>query len=207
MKLVAPLSLLTFIGLFLVLIFSQKASAIGVGLGGSLTANQRIAQTTTSSFTSDSYLTYGGGLVVGQPLSKGSLLLETGLLYSVRKVGFGVDLTQEFQALNLPFMLKIKIIPMLSFGLGAYLSHGFGKVATSSNKAEKKLGFEGSGIEPLDYGLQLALGTNLTLTSSISLFGDLRFSYGINDIITSTTAEGYQRALVLMVGLRVGDRL
>lgn len=145
----------------------------------------------------------GGGLLMRAGLEQ-NVALEFGVLYLPREMtsnfslsgaasGNGAYTTQwDFNYIQVPVLIRIHLLPMVSLGVGAYYAHAIGQIketntapggGTITGSSNPNFYSYGDKSVPTDdYGLEAALGAQLPLTSSVKFYADFRYLWGLQNI-------------------------
>lgn len=151
-------------------------------------------------------LTYGAYL--GWMNTPGTTL-EIGLLKVKRKYGFKsgtTDLSSSGSAIEIPLMLRLTMIPMLSFGGGVYYAH----VSQTETIDGRILGVavntkrENSDFRQDDFGLRLSARFEMPLAPLVKLLLEGNYVHGLRDLTVSNTTERKNRELQLLTGVQLG---
>ena len=199
------------LALLLALVIPASAWSAMIEVTSVVNAATTSSSNVTRSYTSDSYLAVGAGLLVeGKPWGDSSmfsmsgssmegLYTESGILYYPRMVGYGTSGTQSSNWLVLPLMEKYHFWD-LDIGAGVYVAHAAGSMHTTSvSGTSGSFAFGEGNLRTTDYGYTLALGYAFSFWN---LFVDLRDNTGMRNLTTVTNSTYKFSEYQLLLGVR-----
>jgi hypothetical protein len=128
-----------------------------------------------------------------------SIHLETGGVYGPR--GFtqsGVVTT--FTTVQIPLVVRLYVVPSISFGLGGYFSHGIGTYTVGTLPVA--YGFTTYGAD--DSGAIVSASLKVKLISIFGLVVDARYLYGLQNVNKSPGQSTVLGDFQFFGGLRIG---
>ncbi|MGK5089751.1 outer membrane beta-barrel protein [Bdellovibrionota bacterium FG-2] len=141
---------------------------------------------------------YGGGALLGIRFKR-FFGLEVGGLYVNRKYGDSAgDIC--FNTLQLPALLRFRLLPMLSFGVGGYYTMGIGNVTFGTATST----FADAALKKSDYGVVGDARLRLPLVPTLGFIVDFRYLYGLGDYSTLSAKNLYLTDVQLFAGLQFG---
>lgn len=181
-----------------------NVTAVGVGnyMGAS-------ASVLTSTMPITGKLTWGGGALFGFKLNP-FLTLEAGGLFAPRKssIDFSIldaslpSATKSYNAIQIPALLRVTAIPLLSFGAGMYYSVGMGSVTSEvTGSAPSTQTFAEARLKSSDYGLVGSVAFRLPLAPMFGFVVDGRFNYGLANLATDAGVSLKAREAQVLAGL------
>jgi hypothetical protein len=154
----------------------------------------------------------GGGLLFDIPLAMG-VGFEFGGLYLPRKIEVNGqtltpkadDVTSTYHEIQVPVLLKFRLLPMVHIGVGGYWATAMGSIdaedATTSANSNSSETYSAAGLKSSDYGLLGSFGFSLPLGAGGTHFMvDGRYAYGLENISTGTDTVK-NRDVEVLVGL------
>jgi hypothetical protein len=166
---------------------SQAGSYSLVGVGDY--ANQNPSVT--------SKLGLGGGILFDDFVTRG-VQFEFGALYLTRKFdsggGSSDSLELTYHEIQVPVLLKFRLLPLFHIGVGGYWATAVGSVddedSTSPSKSNSSESISDAGMKSIDYGLLGTAGFALPLGRGGTHFLiDARYAYGLANVSNSGTTN------------------
>jgi hypothetical protein len=162
-----------------------------------------------STFSNHSVV-YGYGVLFGSRIIS-RWKAQLGFLYVTR--GFdqsipstGQSLEYSFSTLQIPLIFQYSLFPALALGLGGYFAPGVGSVGVGppGQPATSAYSYGDGGFRQIDTGLVLSVELKIVMMPTLSVIGDIRYLYGLNEIGQNPAVGGAFRDLQCLVGLRFG---
>jgi hypothetical protein len=129
---------------------------------------------------------------------------ELGASFENRK--FGASSATEtwdtsYSMLLLDAMIRLKIVQILSFGVGGYWGVVLGKVTSEYPQVKLSRGPSAAGMLLVDYGIIGSARLKLPLGKSFAVTADVRYLYGIYDVGAFKTTSIKNRDLQSLFGV------
>jgi hypothetical protein len=129
--------------------------------------------------------------------------IELGVMYFSRGFNATTDdfTTYAFTAnfLQFPLLLKLWLTKRVSFGLGGYYAIPVGELKYTFTEGT----FYSPYTVPYDYGVAGQVRYTVKSMRALHLFFDLRYNYGLANIVTTGTPVHYED-LAIYIGIRFG---
>ena len=210
-----------------VVVFFKAASAsalefspvLGLGLDMS-SASTTVAGT---SYGTNTKTSVGGGVLLDSGLAP-MVSLEVGVLYLPINHGLTVNITSpltlsapsetSYNALQIPVLMKFTLLPLVSFGAGAYYSKGLGSVKVHSDAftsagltfpaSDTTESFADASLSDTDYGLMANAGMSFPFLPLMKFRADLNYLFGLKNINTTDTVTLKSRRILVTAGVSFG---
>lgn len=172
----------------------------GLGVLGTLTfsgadGRDRNALNTTNPFTSKGRLGFGAFL---RGDANYTANLEAGVNYTPRTYGVGTaNGTITLPTLEVPLMLRITALPILSFGIGGYYAY---KIGDATAEGAIPLVYSPLNFNSHDFGLVGAVGVQFPL-GLLALLGEFRYMFGLSDLDPDPIGELKTRHFQFLAGV------
>jgi len=190
------------LGLSVLLAASNAHALIGVAPVGIANFDSSTSSVSGVGVTLDGKVGLGLGGLVTVPF--GPLLsLETGLLLFSRKHTSAFT-TSSHGRLQIPAMLKITSLPIVSFGAGPYLEMAIGDVGLKNEITglESTVTYEALNRDSTDYGIAAAISADVALAPLIALLFDVRYQIGLKNLSRTASTEFKFRGFQVLAGVK-----
>ena len=136
-----------------------------------------------------------------------ALSVEFGTLYAPRGFVDTVTATSVSNELTLntiqfPFLFKFYLVPSIALGVGGYFSHGMGSIQIGSST----ITYKDAGLGADDYGALVSLGLQIAILPYVSLMGDFRYLYGLQNISQISSISTTLSDIQFLAGVRFGGK-
>jgi hypothetical protein len=155
--------------------------------------------------STDSYgskIGYGGGILFDHGLAPWTSL-EIGALYVGRKADdTTTGIVASSHAIQVPVLIRWWMVPMFSIAGGGYYARGIGNIDnTDGSGASSTVSYADDGYKMNDYGLTGSVALRLPLSTSMRLYVDGRYNYGLANI-SSVSDTVKNRDIQVLVGFQ-----
>jgi hypothetical protein len=158
--------------------------------GVGLFSQNPLPSSTTTLMSSSGRPAFGFGGTVAFSLIPYGLDLETGLLWMPRKYSvlsssaleMSAMTTGAFQSLQLPVILRVTALPVVSFGIGGYFAHAIGDLLVSDYLGNLSTsGFESQKLRPFDFGVLASVRGGMPVAPLVTAFAEFRYLQGLSE--------------------------
>ncbi len=149
--------------------------------------------------------TFGGGALLDFRLNM-ALGLQLGALYMPRSsinTSNTPNVTTTVDTLQVPVLLRIRLLPAVSLGAGAYYAFGIGNVTTTINGNSSTQSYAKANMTTSDYGLVGSLAVNLPLSQRVAFLVDARYLYGLQNNSTTSNIKLNWADVQVLAGLMI----
>lgn len=172
-----------------------QLGVVGTATFSGSSAQDRNALSTANPFSSKTKLGFGAFLRGDANLIAN---LEAGVFYTPRSYTVGPNSSINLPTLEIPLLLRITAIPLLSFAVGGYYAYKIGD-ATAEGTAIPLL-YTPLNFNSHDFGLCAAAGFQFPL-GPIALMAEARFLFGLADLDPDPIGTLKTRNLQLLAGV------
>lgn len=132
------------------------------------------------------------------------LSLETGGLMVNRKYSMGTQ-SFAFTRLQVPAVIRVTALPIISFGAGPYAEFSMGDVAFENSTTNQKLNlsYESLNFDSTDFGLVACIGADIPMAPLMKLTFDLRYNLGLKDYDNSASVSRKFGGLQFLAGVKL----
>ncbi len=163
-------------------------------------------------FATSGGLAFGGGALLGIELVPTLLDLEVGAIYLPRRstlVASGSALTSTISAdelmptFQVPILLRVGILGMISVGGGVYYWWGTGQVTQTTGGTTVPHTWTDAGYASHDYGFAASVAMVMPIAPMFSLRVDGRFLFGMTNISNTAGITYETRDIELLAGIQL----
>lgn len=144
-----------------------------------------------------------GGVYAAFPFSANLFAFETGLTYLTSKYTLALSTSKvETTRLQIPLLLRVIKLPIVSFGVGAYYEMGLGKVklTDTTTGASTNQSYKDTGIKSGDYGILADLRFRIPVGPKFGIVLDGRYNYGLAEMSETAPALKVKNSAIQAMG-------
>lgn len=176
------LVLVSFIVSGLAFLYASSNALASIAIVGALDSGTETGNGITHSLSAK--LGFGGGVLIDHPLGEGAAF-EFGALYLTRKFDdTTVGETATENMIQIPVLLRLHLVPMISIGAGGYWETGMGNVTDvgDGTGATVSGSYNSVGAKQSDLGLVGSLRLHFPMGPGVHFLVDGRYTYGLTNI-------------------------